>query len=150
MYETDVIKLFSDKGLKLSLVLSGGGMSILDLFKVSGCSKLMTEAQVLYDEQSYKRFFIDFVPDCGFVSQEMADAMAFNLYHFRKDTIAIAVTAALKTTRVLRGGTRAHISIVRDDKIIYSAKVDLTGGDRYAQDAEIKTALYQIIAEKLL
>jgi hypothetical protein len=148
MYETDVIKELSSKDIKLSLVVSGGGVQVFNLFLVSGCSIVMTEAQFLYDLESYNRFF-GYQPEIDYVSQEMSDLMALELNKKRVNTISIGVTCNLAKTRLLMGGEKAHISIVRDGKVIHGSKVEFTGIDRYWQDLEVAKYVFEKIVDTL-
>ena len=146
MYETDVIKELTSKNIKLSLVVSGGGVQVHNLFLVPDCSVVMTESQFLYDFESYERFF-GYKPEISFVSQEMSNLMALEINKKRPDTISIGVTCLLAKTRVLEGGEKAFISIVRDGKVIHGSKVEFKGVDRYWQDLELSKYVFEKIVE---
>ena len=73
--------------------------------------------------------------------------MALEINKKRPDTISIGVTCLLAKTRVLEGGEKAFISIVRDGKVIHGSKVEFKGVDRYWQDLELSKYVFEKIVE---
>lgn len=149
MLNQDVITKAKEKGVKLSMVIAGAGVGLFDLFRVPGCSAVMTEAVYLYDAESYERFFDNDVPEVGFVSEDMAEKMALELASKRSDAINIAVTAAVKTNRERRGADRGHVAIFDNNGTLVQQHVPVEGETRDEQDQYLTDKVFELILEVL-
>jgi nicotinic acid mononucleotide adenylyltransferase/nicotinamide mononucleotide (NMN) deamidase PncC len=117
------------------VVATGAGAGIQNaIWQVPGCSKVLVGASFPY-AQSETIDFLGFDPGGGWCSAGMAVQLATEAYRRAciddKPAIGLAVTAAVATTRDLKGGSRFYVAVMTD-KGCEVVKVE-PAGDRNVQ-----------------
>jgi nicotinamide mononucleotide (NMN) deamidase PncC len=137
------------RGLKLAFVTAGGGAGLFDLFKIPGCSNVMTEARMLYSQESLVSFLDK--PIAGpFVSQATAGQLAVALAFRSEATLCFALTCALSTDRKRLGKDHGHLAICRKTTILYHEHILFREADRQEQDRLISEAVLKRVNELIV
>lgn len=111
-----LISALHASGCKAALAITGGGSGAIGaLLRVPGGSRLLTEAQVPYDEQALATY-LGFTPtqaasaDTAIAMARTARARAARLAPAGSDLVGLGATAALVSDRPRRGEHRFHIA----------------------------------------
>ena len=132
----------------ISFIVAGGGMGLFDLFKIKGCSRVLTEARVLYSNQTINSFLGSQLTS-QYVSQDTADALASALASKSEADICFALTCALMTDRQRLGEDHGYLSIYEQGKISYQKYTPVEGESRLQQDGFISQATINSVVEYL-
>ncbi|MBU2514722.1 CinA family protein [bacterium] len=128
-----LLSLAETSNLKISFVIAGGGIGLFDLFKIEGCSRVLTEARLLYSETALKGFLHGNNVD-SFVSRKTADQLAISMSEKSEADISFALTCALKTNRQRKGKNHGYLSICRENQIVERSYMTIEGESRIDQD----------------
>jgi nicotinamide mononucleotide (NMN) deamidase PncC len=148
---SDLIKLFEvlqRSNLKLAFITAGGGAGLYDLFKIPGCSRVITEARMLYDASSFEKFLGDTVSG-KFVCQAMADQLCNTLGTESKADLTLALTCALVSDRPRRSQDQGYLSLGLDQSIVLRSHISITGNTREEQDCFVTEAVLRGVYEHL-
>lgn len=147
----NLITQLKEKELTLAFVTAGGGVGLFELFKIPGCSAVMNQAHMLYSKESFESFLKQKPPE-KYVSQQMADALAFRLSTISKNDLSLALTCALSTDRKRKGDNHGFLSMCKEQKIVFQKHFSIEGTDRQQQDQFTTQiclqSIYEMIQEK--
>lgn len=132
----EVLKVIEKARRRLAFVTAGGGVGLFHLFRIEGCSRVMSEAGMLYEKESFARF-LGTSPAYPFVSQETSLALVQTLFEKTGADLCFALTCALQTDRNRRGKDRGFLSILLDGTIVNQAEIEVQGDTRLEQDTFI-------------
>lgn len=150
MNSQQFIAKMAELGLKFSFVVAGGGVGLFDLFRVPGCSCVMGEGRILYNEQSFENFLI-LAPN-KYVCDQTASIMAHQLSCYQPGHVCLAITAALKSNRERRGKDRANLCVsiaTGESNITRALYVDLIQESREDQDAFLSDKALTFVMESI-
>lgn len=158
MLNEEVITKAKEKGIKMGFVAAGAGVGLFDLFRVPGCSVVMTEAQYLYDKTSYDKFFqhsYGYNPNekVSFVTSDMATKLASVVMNRRTGSeeklLTVGVTAAVKTNRVRRGADHGYVTVYLSGDKPIEKHIEIEGDTRDEQDQYLTDKVFEFILEVL-
>ena len=105
-----LFRIVEEKKATLSFITAGGGVSLFEIFRIPGASRIMIEARMLYSEPSIRGFLQHDISE-KFVSQEVADQLCRAQYLETHADICFGLTCALVSERARKGGSRGYLSV---------------------------------------
>src|SRR5580658_2490277 len=124
-----LISALHGSGRKAALAITGGGSGAIgELLRVPGGSRLLSEAQVPYDEQALAAF-LGVAPaqacsaDTAIAMAQSARARAASLAPAGADLVGLGATAALVSDRPRKGEHRFHIASANAAQIAHCTGV---------------------------
>src|SRR3974390_3533100 len=143
-----LISAMHGSGRKAALAITGGGSGAIgELLRVPGGSRLLTEAQVPYDERALATF-LGFPPaqacssDTAIAMARSVRARAVRLVPTGTDLVGLGATAALVSDRPRRGEHRFHIAVADATGIAHCTGVLAKGRrDRAAEEDVVSRAI---------
>lgn len=107
--------------IRLYVVCTGAGAGLQDLlWSIPGSSKFLIGASFPYASEATEEF-LGYKPESA-VSEETAIALAMEAYKRAwkpgaERCMGVGLTAAVGTTRALKGGLRAHVAVITEEKV---------------------------------
>ncbi len=136
LQKSEIINTALEKKLKIAFVTAGGGAALFDLFKIEGCSRVMTEGRMLYSQESFNTFLGQTL-NIPYVSSETASLLAQRLDLKSEADICLALTCALITDRERRGDNHGFLALSNSEKIVFQNHIKISGDTRILQDKYI-------------
>lgn len=136
----EVLKVLEEARRHLAFVTAGGGVGLFQLFRVKGCSRVMSEAGMLYEKESFARY-LGTEPAHPFVSEETSLALAQTLFDKTGAGLCFALTCALQTDRERKGRDRGFLCILQGGTVTDQLEIDVQGNTRLEQDVFITLAV---------
>lgn len=144
-----LLEIARKRGLRLAFVTAGGGVGLFDLFKQPGCSKVMTEARMLYSQHSFASFLGHPLLD-PFVSQSTANRLAETLASQSEADLSFALTCALATDRKRLGEDHGYLAICRHLSLLEGFHIPLPEATRQEQDRILSAAVLMRVHDLIL
>lgn len=147
------------KGPPISLWITGGGFSFLDMLKTPGCSKFLDSVVIPYSEGSIRAKMDEVGLWNGHKSSCSQEAIEDYVYYLWRNSPryssycrCMAVSAALTTYRYRKGENRAFISMIdsnvyfkKENLVTYELTLDHTPESRYIDDNKHKDEIIDSI-----